>query len=564
MSRIQKISGRIRRLTEAPKSSAWFIFAVTAVTLCIMTEYEQIKELVAPGLSKWQSHIVTILFSALVAAISTVAAQRRYWALHGQYERISSNAPGMVYRFTLHQDGTPEFEFVSEGCQGLYEMSPDEVRGDAMRIINLIHPEDRPSFDQTVGESARTLDLWKWEGRFCLPSGVERWIQGVSRPERRSDGATVWDGVLVDITDRKAAQIGLQRAHEELELRIEARTCELVETRDFLRSVIDAAPSMIFIKDDADRFVMVNQAFADFFGVSSEDMTSLNQVDPGGERERSADFDAPGAYVLQDQRAKFVAEEQIRDRAGAPRWFQTEQRPLIHADGTCSQILGVSTEVTERKRSEAEIWRLNDELELNLAEMHAAYDATIEAWAGFLDLRDKETEGHSRRVTEMTLRLAIKFGLSNDELVQIRRGALLHDIGKMGVPDAILLKPGALDAQEWEIMRRHTAYAHDLLETISFLAPAMDIPYCHHERWDGGGYPRGLAETDIPFAARLFAVVDVWDALGSDRPYRPAWTPERVAEHIRAGSGTHFDPQVVTAFLEMIAPEEEIQYALAA
>ena len=143
-------------------------------------------------------------------------------------------------------------------------------------------------------------------------------------------------------------------------------------------------------------------------------------------------------------------------------------------------------------------------------------------------------------------------GLENEALVHVRRGALLHDIGKMGVPDSILLKPGPLTDDEWIIMRMHPVYAHDLLAPIAYLLPALDIPYCHHEKWDGTGYPRGLQGEKIPLAARLFAVVDVWDALRSDRPYRLAWPEEKVREHIRSLSGTHFDPKVVEAFINLV------------
>ena len=186
---------------------------------------------------------------------------------------------------------------------------------------------------------------------------------------------------------------------------------------------------------------------------------------------------------------------------------------------------------------------------LNLA---LAYDSTLEGWAGALDLRDKETEGHSRRVTDMTVRIAQEIDIPEDELVQIKRGALLHDIGKMGIPDAILLKPGPLSDDEWQIMRQHPGFAYKLLAPIAYLRPALDIPYNHHEKWDGTGYPRGLKGEEIPLAARIFAVVDVWDALSSDRPYRQAWDQNKVLDHIQNQSGTHFDPQVVEIFLAVM------------
>jgi HD-GYP domain-containing protein (c-di-GMP phosphodiesterase class II) len=180
-----------------------------------------------------------------------------------------------------------------------------------------------------------------------------------------------------------------------------------------------------------------------------------------------------------------------------------------------------------------------------------AYDATIEGWSHALDLRDKETEGHTQRVTEMTVRLAQAMNIPDDEIVHIRRGALLHDIGKMGIPDGILLKPGPLTDDEWVVMRKHPVYAYEMLSPIQYLGPALEIPYCHHEKWDGSGYPRGLLGGQIPLSARIFAIVDVWDALRSDRPYRTAWPEEKVREHVRSLSGTHFDPKVVAAFLQI-------------
>lgn len=183
------------------------------------------------------------------------------------------------------------------------------------------------------------------------------------------------------------------------------------------------------------------------------------------------------------------------------------------------------------------------------SEVVIAYDATIAGWSNALDLRDEETAGHSQRVADMTVAVAATMGFTQDELVEVRRGALLHDIGKMGVPDAILHKPGPLDESEWDLMREHPGYAHRMLEPIGYLGRALDIPYCHHERWDGSGYPRGLSGEQIPLSARIFAVVDVWDALSNDRPYRLAWSEAHVRGKLLEESGQHFDPRVVTAFL---------------
>lgn len=195
---------------------------------------------------------------------------------------------------------------------------------------------------------------------------------------------------------------------------------------------------------------------------------------------------------------------------------------------------------------------LFDDLQRSNSELMMAYDATIEGWSRALDLRDKETEGHTQRVTEMTVKLARAFDLNETELVQVRWGALLHDIGKMGVPDGILLKPGPLTDEEWVKMKKHPDFAYQMLAPIRYLRLALDIPYCHHEKWDGSGYPRRLKDDQIPLVARIFAVVDVWDALSSDRPYRAAWTEGKVREHVKAGSGSHFDPKVVEVFFRLM------------
>ena len=186
------------------------------------------------------------------------------------------------------------------------------------------------------------------------------------------------------------------------------------------------------------------------------------------------------------------------------------------------------------------------------AQLLSAYEATIAGWSHAMDLRDKETEGHSRRVTDLTAKLAQSLGLSDEQIAHLRRGAMLHDMGKIGIPDSILLKPAALTDEEWIIMRKHPQLAYDMLYPIEYLRPALEIPLSHHEKWDGTGYPRGLKGEEIPLAARLFAVVDVWDALTSDRPYRPAWSEEEALNYIREQSGKHFDPQVVDLFFRVI------------
>jgi len=197
-----------------------------------------------------------------------------------------------------------------------------------------------------------------------------------------------------------------------------------------------------------------------------------------------------------------------------------------------------------------------EDLEKSNLELSLAYDTTLEGWAKALELRDRETEGHARRVVEMTLKLGRILGIGGIDLVHLRRGALLHDVGKMGVPDAILQKTGSLTEEEWEIMRKHPVYAYEWLSSINYLRPALDIPHYHHEKWDGTGYPLGLVAEQIPLPARIFAIVDVWDALRSDRPYRKAWSKEKTLDFISEQSGVHFDPRVVDAFLRLLGVQE--------
>jgi len=333
------------------------------------------------------------------------------------------------------------------------------------------------------------------------------------------------------------------------------------------------------------QILLANPALLDMLGYDSFDALATRNLEAEG---------MGTAYARQDFKARLEAagtlhgmEAEWKRCDGQAIFVRENARVVRGPDGTALWYEGSVEDVTERKLIQEALERSHQELEArvqgrtaDLAQANAAlhqenwerrraehqivdlnvdlthaYDATIEGWSRALDLRDKETDGHCRRVTDLTLRLACALGLPAERLLSVRRGALLHDIGKMGVPDGILLKPGPLSDDEWAIMRRHPSAAYELLSPIEFLHPALDIPYCHHEKWDGTGYPQGLAGEQIPFAARVFAVVDVWDAMCSDRPYRAGWPPARVCEHIRGLSGTHFDPQVVDAFLCLMAHE---------
>ena len=237
-----------------------------------------------------------------------------------------------------------------------------------------------------------------------------------------------------------------------------------------------------------------------------------------------------------------------KERAEIPIWRQDDREGMadIRLDETEWEdkpaYLASLRDVTDRKQAQLALQQAN-------ADLQEAYDKTIEGWARALDLRDRETEGHTQRVTQLTVKLARVIGLSDDEIVHIRRGALLHDIGKMGIPDEILQKPGPLTEKEWEIMRCHPVYARQFLVPIKFLDKVMIVPYFHHEHWDGSGYPEGLKGVQIPLSARLFSIVDVWDALNSDRPYRKKLPREDVVAYLHEQAGILFEPELVEKFL---------------
>lgn len=234
-----------------------------------------------------------------------------------------------------------------------------------------------------------------------------------------------------------------------------------------------------------------------------------------------------------------------RHRNGEYIWLETTARLFFDKSNENQEFQASSRNITERKQAQEALQQAHTNLQ-------EAYDRTIEGWVLALDLRDRETEGHTKRVTEMTVRLARILGCTDEEIVHIHRGALLHDIGKIGIPDEILQKPGPLTDDEWVKMRKHPQYAYQMLAPISYLKQALIIPYYHHERWDGSGYPHKLKGEDIPLFARFFAVVDVWDALSSDRPYRKGMPPREVIDYLQKESGRLFDPDIVSKFLPLI------------
>ena len=282
-------------------------------------------------------------------------------------------------------------------------------------------------------------------------------------------------------------------------------------------------------------FMMANPAFLKLFGFGSEDeLIRYTPADMWVDPDRRQAF----SERLLSRGSVDGIEIKLKKRDGTVLWGQVRARVVKDTENDGGTYFDCSIEdITERKLRERELT--------------SAYEATLEGWARALELRDRETEGHAKRVSEMTVKLARFMGMNQEQVTHVRRGALLHDIGKMGIPDSILFKTGPLFDEELQTMRLHPIYAYEMLLPIQFLRPALNIPYCHHEKWDGSGYPRGLKGEHIPLEARIFTIVDVWDSLSFNRPYRPAWPKDKVMAYLREQSGLYFDPQVVEAFIKM-------------
>ena len=318
---------------------------------------------------------------------------------------------------------------------------------------------------------------------------------------------------------------------------------QLTESEAQFRLLAENSSDMISKHDTKGTFIYVSPACQAILGYTPNELigTSVTPFVHPDDAKQLLDMlstsEGNDSTVTVDYRALHKNGEYI--------WIETTARPFFDEISDRQEIQASSRNISERKEAEAALQRAH-------ADLQEAYDKTIEGWVRALDLRDRETEGHTQRVTEMAVKLAIAIECSEDEIIHIRRGALLHDMGKMGIPDEILQKPGPLTDVEWEIMRRHPELAHQMLSKIDYLKEAITIPYYHHERWNGSGYPHKLKGTDIPLHARLFAVVDVWDALSSDRPYRKKMPQKEVIDYLQKESGKLFDPEMVEKFLPLI------------
>ncbi len=473
----------------------------------------------------------------------------------------------------------PRVVYVNQAFERATGYSAAEILGKTPRIL-----QGPGTNRETLDQLRKKLTRWRPARVELLnyaKDGREFWGELNIRPVADATGFfTHWVSVQRDITERKLADLE-RRARNEGEVRdLNSRLEQRVLRLDALRQIdlaisgsLDLRLTLGIVLDQVLAQLRVDAAVLLLFG--SHDQVLSHAASKGfrtdgitATRLRPGEGYA-GRAVLEDSPIKVPdlsrAESPfLRSELLVGEGFAAYYAIPLVAKGIARGVLEVyhrspleldrdAMAFFEALAGQAAIAVDNATLFRDLQRSHAglvaAYDATIEGWARALDLRDKETEGHTRRVTEKTVDLARSMGVDESEILAIRRGALLHDIGKLGIPDSILLKPGKLTEEEWQVMRRHPEYAFEWLAPIATLRPALDIPYCHHEKWDGTGYPRGLAGEQIPLAARMFAVVDIWDALRSDRPYREGWAEWRVLEHIRSLAGTHLDPAAVEAFL---------------
>lgn len=402
-----------------------------------------------------------------------------------------------------------------------------------LNISNISHPDDKVKdeflYNELIDGKRSSFSI---EKRNRHKDGHFVWGQLTNSIVRDANEKPLFSiGMFEDISDRKAMEEGLRESKEHYQ--------------SLFQNMMNgfAFCQMLYENDNPIDFIYheVNEAFPKLTGLKDVTGKRVSEVIPGI---RASD---PGLFEIYSRVAL----------SGNPEWFEVYVESLkdwysISVYSPKKEFfVAVFDVITERKRAEESLRKTTEEIK-------EAYDATLQGWADALEMRERETAGHSKRTVRLTIALARLAGISEEEIIHIERGALLHDIGKMGIPDSILLKPGPLTDDEWVVMRQHPMYAYRLLSHIPYLRPALDIPYFHHEHWDGNGYPQGLSGKDIPLSARIFAVIDVWDALSSDRPYRPAWTRSSIKNYIETRSGKQFDPAIVKLFFNFMEKQPKI------
>ena len=437
------------------------------------------------------------------------------------YRQAIEVAGAVPYRQSYPGNGIKvNYDFIGEGIRQITGYGPEEFN-DA--VWDLLVQESHQ-----LGELAKyswreavqrvrtgTSQIWQCEHRIRARDGKIRWVYEAAVELRDKDGNSHGSiGLYQDITERKQVEEELRK----------------------LSHAVEQSNTSIVITDLDGIIEYVNPYFSELTGYTLEEAVGQNlRILQSGITDEAVYEDLWETITDgKEWRGEFCNKKKNDELY----WESASISPILDSSGKITHFVAVKTDITARKQAEQDLIE--------------AYDTTLEGWAKALELRDKETEDHSRRVTELTVILAQAMGLQGEALVHIRRGAILHDIGKMAIPDEILRKRGPLTDAERKVIEQHPLRSYELLSPISFLEKALEIPYCHHEHWDGGGYPRGLKGEDIPLSARIFSVIDVWDALLSDRPYSKAWPKEKTIRYLKEQAGKYFDPGIVEVFLNLV------------
>jgi PAS domain S-box-containing protein/putative nucleotidyltransferase with HDIG domain len=492
-------------------------------------------------------------------------AEEAVRATNAQLMAVVRTAPVSVV--VLDRDGL--VQSWNPASERIFGWSETEVLGKPLPYV----PEEKQTEHRLLRQ--RVLDGESFTGVEAgrrRKDGSSIYIDIYTAPLRDAEGnVTGILGINVDVTDHKNSEERLreQMLHMTALRRIDAAISETFELRAMLALVLDEIRRVLEVDAAAvsllaPRSVSLEVASARGFHTREIESSPLLLSTEVGlklmlegrpfstEDLRGASDIVPRQSLMDAEKFVFYSGMPLVTKGRIRGVLEVFHRSPKPRDETWVRLLDALSAQTAIAVENASMFQ---DLQRSNADLGLAYEATIEGWSRALDLRDKETEGHTLRVTAEALKLARSLGVRQDELGHLRRGALLHDIGKIGVPDRILLKPGPLTDEERAVMRRHPVVAYEMLSPIPYLHPALDIPYCHHEKWNGTGYPRGLRGEQIPLAARIFTVVDVWDALSSERPYRSAWQPDAVLKYIRDQRGEHFDPHVAEAFLRLLTDQ---------
>jgi PAS domain S-box-containing protein len=456
-------------------------------------------------------------------ALSRIHTQKNLTESEENFRQMAEN---IHETFWLAEINDNKIIYISPAFEETWKQPRENLYHNPLVFQESLHPDDSKNVLQAISNIYQKDMPMDIEHRILLPDASIRWIHSRAYPVKDEKGNIIRiAGIAENITERIESLETLRKNSNRLR---RAEQVSLTGNWEF---------------DLTTRMVQASQGARSIYGLEDKSwvieeiqMLPLLEYRP---YLNQAIRDLISYNIPYDKEYKIrrPSDGQIIDIHSV-----AEYDPKRHV------VFGIIQDISVRKKAE--------EAQLQAAEeLRIAYDATIEGWSRAMDLRDKETEGHTQRVTEITLLLAKFIGVDEKLLEHIRRGSLLHDIGKLGVPDSILLKPGSLTKTEWIIMRKHPEYAYQMLSSVEYLHPALEIPYCHHEHWDGLGYPRNLKGENIPLPARIFTVVDVWDALISDRPYRKAWPKQKVYTYMKEQNEILFDPYILNIFLEKLQPK---------